>query len=230
MAVNVKQLFVTQRARIDVSVSSQGIYLTIYKPVSHKQVEDNRKVPIFRQVENNNQIIENKVTIKLSTLEVSFIKWILEEYPRIISFDKFAKRFKYLAKQIVKPESIQERENEHGKSISISIYRPNRPYNLILTQNGLTITVIDKTKNPPETYSIAIPLVAFSYLKSVFEFIITDYLQKYKYEFVSDENKNGNLRMGNNKSKQPNKNVEQIENVIDDISDSSEMEDDDFDF
>ena len=186
--VNVKQLYVTKSARVDISMSPQGIYLSIYKPVGEKETPDGRKLPIFRNVLNN-QVVENKVTIKLSEYEIGFIKWVMEEYLKYIAYDKIVKKLQLFSNA---NRFIKLNKNEQNNTYYFSFYRPERPFNLNLLQDGVSITIFDKSKNPPEVYNININVFSFPYIISTLDFIIHEYLKKYKYEIDNNSNGSGN--------------------------------------
>ena len=183
--VNVKQLYVTKSARLDISMSPRGIYLTIYKPVGEKETEDGRKLPIFRNILNNNQVIENKVTIKMSEYEFGFLKWLMEEYLKYVLYEKIVKKLQLFSNM---NRFIKLNKNEQNGTYYFNFYRPERPFNINLLQEGISITVFDKSKNPIEVYNININMFVFPYIISTFDFIIQEYLKKYKYEI--DNNKN----------------------------------------
>jgi len=221
--INIKKLYVTSGSRIDLSMSDSGIYLTIYKPISKTKNKNNRELPLFRKIESDGTIIENKVTIKFEEEEIAFIKWIMEEYLKYINNEKVIKKILLLSQL----NDIHVSKSEHSGKYYISFFRPSRPFDVKLLKNGISITINDKSKNPAELYSAIIHITAFPYIISVFDFVIKEYLKTYKYEIKGNIKDN---RQNNNRTQQQeqrtNNSVSNAE-IAEPIMDDSE---DDFDF
>jgi len=219
-AVNIKQLYVTKNSRIDISMNQSGIYLSIYKPVSTKQREDGKELPIFRKIESDGAVIENKVTIKFDEREFGLLKWIMEEYLKYISNEKVTKKILMLSKL----DNISVLKNEKNGNYFISFYRPTRPFNIQLLKNGISITINDKSKNPAEVYSTMIHITAFPYIISVFDFVIKEYLKKYKYEIKDNRQNNNRIQQQEQRTNNSVSNDEIAEPIMDDSEDDFDFE------
>jgi hypothetical protein len=150
----------------------------------------------------------------------------MEEYLKYIAYDKIVKKLQLFSNA---NRFIKLNKNEQNNTYYFSFYRPERPFNLNLLQDGVSITIFDKSKNPPEVYNININVFSFPYIISTLDFIIHEYLKKYKYEIDNNNNNSGNDKKSsqtstNNRSRNNTPNSEINPPMIDEDEDDFDLE------
>ena len=185
---NLKKLFVTKTARLDLSMSKNKIYLIIYKPVDKKisQVGNKtRENPVFRKYQENGTVIEDKSVVKISEKELGIIITLLKHYIRLnYNVEKLSKlvSLKFFNSN---GTSISADYVPEDKTLKITFFRPEKSFWIFFSDKfnfGISL------KENGKIYTITISNEFLGYIKKAFEFALEEYFKNLRYDIQIEEN------------------------------------------
>jgi len=123
----------SKNSLLEIAMWNDSFYMAIYKPISEKQSDDGKKLPIFRSGDSG--LTEKKVGVKLSPAELSIIGSILEV---------FAKRGKEVAIQFMSEQEGAYKDKESG-GVSISFRHSDSDVQIGCSPKGMYISVYKRS-------------------------------------------------------------------------------------
>ena len=223
---NLKQLFVTKTARLDLSMSKNRIYLIVYKPIDKKPSKDGKiELPIFRKIQENGTVIENKSAVKLSEYEIGMFISLLNHFVKLnYSTEKL---YKLINARFSKLVTNQTKYSPEDKLITITLYRPEKKFNIQFSDTaGFRINLYEND----DKYSITIPNEEIYYIKMALEFALEEYFKNFRFEIETDNESSAQSQPNNSDNTQTQSKIKaDVSENNTSIEEVEDEEEDDFD-